>query len=120
MTARRGIHVPIEATPRTVPIVPVACPIGRSTPGTCGHSRTARYADSPANGQADLLRKPAFSATGQSLSPSELHGVRIVAVSRLAEWTIDRAATRRAGDTPPLAPCAWPRLLLPRSAAGWS
>ena len=38
-------------------------------------------------------------------------------MSRLAEWTIERAAIRRAGDTLPLAPCAWPRLLLPCSAA---
>jgi hypothetical protein len=30
------------------------------------------------------------------------------------------AAIRPADDTPPLAPCAWLRLLLPRSAAGWS
>jgi hypothetical protein len=28
--------------------VPVACPIGRSTPGTYGHSRTTRHVDSPA------------------------------------------------------------------------
>jgi hypothetical protein len=32
--------------------VPVACPIGRSTPGTCGHSRTARYSGSRAAGAA--------------------------------------------------------------------
>ena len=40
--------------------VPVACPIGRSTRGTYGHSRTARYTGSPADGQADPLRKQAF------------------------------------------------------------
>jgi hypothetical protein len=38
--------------------VPAACPIGRSTPGTHGHSRTARYTGSPAYRQADPLRKP--------------------------------------------------------------
>jgi hypothetical protein len=66
-----------------------ACPIERSTVGTCGHSRTARYTGSLANRQADPLRKPTCDeATGQSLNPSELHGVRMVAVSRLAEWTI--------------------------------
>ena len=37
-----------------------------------------------------------------------------------ASADLNRAAIRRADDTPPLAPCAWPRLLLPRSAAGWS
>jgi hypothetical protein len=36
----------------------------------------------------------------------ELHGVRIVAVFGFAEWTIDGAAIRWAGDTPSLAPCA--------------
>jgi hypothetical protein len=35
-----------------------ACPIGRSTTGTHGHSRTARYTGPPAYGQADPLRKP--------------------------------------------------------------
>ncbi len=40
--------------------VPAACPIGRSTAGTYGHSRTARYILSPANRQADPLRKPTF------------------------------------------------------------
>ena len=100
--------------------VPITCPIGRSMAGTHGHPRAARYAGSPADRQADPLRKPAFSAAGHSLNSSELHGVRIVAGSRLAEWTIDRTAISRADDTPPLAPYAWPRLLLPRSAAGWS
>jgi hypothetical protein len=42
--------------------VPVACPIGRSTPGAHGHSRTARHTGSPAYGQADPLRKPTFQA----------------------------------------------------------
>ena len=42
--------------------MPVACPIDRSTAGTCGHSRTTRYVASPANKQADPLRKPTFSA----------------------------------------------------------
>src|ERR1700750_1430649 len=36
--------------------VPVACPIGRSTPGTYGYSRTVRDTGSPADGQADPLR----------------------------------------------------------------
>jgi hypothetical protein len=36
------------------------CPIDRSTPGTCGHSRTARCTGSPADGQPDPLRKPTF------------------------------------------------------------
>jgi hypothetical protein len=40
--------------------VPVACPIGRSTPGTHGHLRTARCTRSPADRQADPLRKQAF------------------------------------------------------------
>jgi len=40
--------------------VPVACPIGRSTPGTDGHLRGARYTGSPADGQADPLRIPTF------------------------------------------------------------
>ena len=40
--------------------VPAACPIGQSTPGTYGHSRTTLYTGSPANGQADPLRKPTF------------------------------------------------------------
>jgi hypothetical protein len=40
--------------------VPVTCPIGRSTPGTHGHSRTARYTGSPADRLADPLRKQAF------------------------------------------------------------
>ena len=40
--------------------VPAACPIGRSTPGTRGHSRAARYTGSPAYRQADPLRKPTF------------------------------------------------------------
>jgi hypothetical protein len=43
---------------RTEDGVPVACPIGRSTPGTCGYSRTARYTASPASRQAGPLRKP--------------------------------------------------------------
>jgi len=38
--------------------VPAACPIGRSAPGTHGHSRAARYAASPADGQAGPLPKP--------------------------------------------------------------
>jgi len=42
---------------QTAEVVPVACPIGRSTPGTHGHSRTAGYTGSPANRQADPLRK---------------------------------------------------------------
>jgi hypothetical protein len=42
--------------------MPVACPIDRSTAGTCGHSRTTRYVASPANKQADPLRKPTFQA----------------------------------------------------------
>jgi hypothetical protein len=46
--------------------VPVACPIGRSTPGTHGHSQTARYTGSPAYRQADPLRKPTFQATGRA------------------------------------------------------
>jgi hypothetical protein len=46
--------------------VPVACPIGRSTPGTHGHSQTARYTGSPACRQADPLRKPTFQATGRA------------------------------------------------------
>jgi hypothetical protein len=45
--------------------VPAACPIGRSTPGTHGHSRTARYTGSPAYRQADPLRKPTSSAAGR-------------------------------------------------------
>jgi hypothetical protein len=40
--------------------VPAACPIGRSIPGTYGHSRTERYTGSPAYRQADPLRKPTF------------------------------------------------------------
>ena len=40
--------------------VPAACPIGRSTPGAYGCSRTARYTRRPADGQADPLRKQAF------------------------------------------------------------
>ncbi len=40
--------------------VPVACPMGRSTLGTHGHSRTTRYPGSPAYRQADPLRKPTF------------------------------------------------------------
>jgi hypothetical protein len=40
--------------------VPVACPIGRSTPGNYDHSRTARNAGSPAYRQANPPRKPAF------------------------------------------------------------
>ena len=36
------------------------CPIGRSAPGTCGHSRTARYTGSPGARQADPLREPTF------------------------------------------------------------
>ena len=40
--------------------VPAACPIGRSRPGNYGHSRTARYTGSPADGQVDPLRKPTF------------------------------------------------------------
>jgi hypothetical protein len=39
--------------------VPVACPIGRSTPGTCGHSRTALHVGSPANRRADPLHRAA-------------------------------------------------------------
>ena len=35
--------------------VPVACPIGRSPPGTHGHSRTVRHIGPPAEGQADPL-----------------------------------------------------------------
>jgi hypothetical protein len=42
--------------------VPAACPIGWSMPGTHGRSRIARYVGSPADGQADPLRKPAFQA----------------------------------------------------------
>jgi hypothetical protein len=42
--------------------VPVACPISRSTPGNYGHSRTTRYAGSPADRQADPLRKQTFQA----------------------------------------------------------
>jgi hypothetical protein len=38
--------------------VPVACPIGRSAAGTYGHSGTTRPIGSPANRQADPLRKP--------------------------------------------------------------
>ena len=51
--------------------VPVACPIGRSTPGTGGHSRTDRYTGSPADRQADPLRKPTFQAGGQRRPRSE-------------------------------------------------
>jgi hypothetical protein len=40
--------------------VPAACPIGWSTAGTHGHSRTTRYTGSPADGQADPLRKPTY------------------------------------------------------------
>jgi hypothetical protein len=45
--------------------VPVACLIGRSSPGTHGHARTVRHVGPPADGQADPLRKPTFSAGGQ-------------------------------------------------------
>jgi hypothetical protein len=48
--------------------VPVACPIGRSTPGTDGHLRRAWYTGSRADGQADPLRIPTFQATGQPVS----------------------------------------------------
>jgi len=44
--------------------VPVACPIGRSTPGTHGHSRTTLYTALPAYMQDDPLRKPTFQAGG--------------------------------------------------------
>jgi hypothetical protein len=40
--------------------VPAACPIGWSAAGTHGHSRTAGSAGSPADRQADPLRKPTF------------------------------------------------------------
>ena len=53
--------------------VPVACPISRSTPGTCGHSRTTRYTGSPADRQADPLHKPAFSAAGRTTSSGAHH-----------------------------------------------
>jgi transcriptional regulator with XRE-family HTH domain len=73
------------------------------------------------NGRLDIL---AVNPLGRALySPVLANPGRppnLAAVSRLAERTTGRAASRRAGDIPPLAPCAWPRLLLPRSAAGWS
>src|SRR6185437_6787488 len=99
--------------------VPIPCPIGRSTGELTG---TPGQPDTPACLQTGRLTRCATRLlSSRSLTqPSEPHGMRIVGVSRLAEWTIDRAATRRAGDIPPLAPCAWHRLLLPRSAAGWS
>ncbi len=46
--------------------VPVACPIGRSAPGTHGHFRTAGYTGSRAERQADPLRKPTFKAAGRT------------------------------------------------------
>jgi hypothetical protein len=53
LTKQDDLTVPKEA-------VPAACPIGRSTPDTHGHSWTARHTGSPAYGQADPLRKQAF------------------------------------------------------------
>jgi hypothetical protein len=49
---------------RTADGVPAACPIGRSTVGTHGPSRTTRYTGSPADRQADPLRKPTFRSAG--------------------------------------------------------
>jgi hypothetical protein len=49
----------------TVDGVPAACAIGRSTPGTHGYWRTARYPGSPADRQTDPLRKPTFQAAGR-------------------------------------------------------
>ena len=48
-----GMTVKRPAAPlvRDEEAVPAACPIGRSTPGTHGHSRPAPYADSPADQQ---------------------------------------------------------------------
>jgi len=57
-TSTRAMRYPPSWT--TPDDVPVVCPIGRSAAGTDGHFRTARYTGSPANGQADPLRKPTF------------------------------------------------------------
>jgi hypothetical protein len=46
-------------------IVPVACPIGRSTRGTHGHFRSATHAGLPAQQQADPLRIPTCYAKGR-------------------------------------------------------
>jgi hypothetical protein len=54
------LTVPASTWLRDEEAVPVACPISRSTPGTRGHSRTARYTGSPAYRQADPLRKQTF------------------------------------------------------------
>jgi hypothetical protein len=59
--------------------VPVACPIGLSTPGNYGHSRTARYAGSPAYRQADPLRIPTFLPAGRRLLPRSRRGRTITA-----------------------------------------
>jgi len=62
----RASRAPMCQVPcATVDGVPVACPIGRSTPGTHDHWRIAGYTGSPADTQADPLRIPAFSAAGQ-------------------------------------------------------
>ena len=74
--------------------VSVACPIGRSTPGTHGHSRTARYTSSPAYRQADPLRKPTFQAGGAVLLCSIVSAES--AVSRPSRSAVaSRALTRR-------------------------
>jgi hypothetical protein len=44
-------------------------PIEQSTPRTHGHSRTTRYSGSPADRQADPLRKPAFQADAVARRP---------------------------------------------------
>jgi hypothetical protein len=56
-------HAHVLVTPK--PLVPAACPIGRQTEGTHGHSRTARYTSSPAYRHADPPRKPTFQTAGQ-------------------------------------------------------
>lgn len=42
----------------------VACPTGRSTPGTYGHSGAANDSGSPAQKHADLMRIPTFYTGG--------------------------------------------------------
>src|SRR5512135_1667885 len=49
--------------------MPVACPIGRSTPESHGHSRTDRYGGSPADGQADPRASVMMPRCGRAAPP---------------------------------------------------
>jgi hypothetical protein len=70
--------------------VPVACPIGRSAAGTYGHSGTTRPIGSPANRQADPLRKPDLLGSGSAV-PRTCHTLGAPAVNDGNKSRVQRA-----------------------------